>query len=131
VVKPQVPHIAVHNLNEMEDALRLDPETTDARFIYRFVGDNPRRMARHRMKRYVPVTVDDQVKLLCPEMVDDRGDGLIRVGDTILMKCPKEVVAARQESFRMLGEAKLKRPKQRMKKLGKVRKGIKVINEEE
>ncbi len=127
-----VPQIDLMQLHQADDSLRLDESTTDPGMVYRFVSDKPQRVARHRIKGYRPVELtEDGPRLLIPELLDDRGDGLIHVSDTILMACPKEVVDARQGQIGQLRDARLKQPKKKVKRLRNRKRGIEIIDEED
>lgn len=130
MTKPRsnMPVIDLTTLRSVDEALRLDESTTDKSMVYRFVSERPQRVARHRMKGYVPVE-QGEVQLMVPELLDDRGDGLVRVGDTILMKCRKEVVEHRQGQIGQLRDARLKQPKKRVKRHRNRKRGIEIIDE--
>lgn len=114
---------------DVQSMLELDPETMDKSLNYRFVKDDPMNIARKRLKGYRPVLKEaDGVKTLVD--VEDQADGLIRVGDTILMACPKEGFRKRQREARKFSEGRLRIPKKRVKEKAREN-NIKLIEEEE
>lgn len=113
---------------DVETMLDLDPDTTDSEMQYRFVHDDRMNVSRKRMRGYRPVTKEDGVRTLVE--VDDSADGLIRVGDTILMMCPKDKYKRRKKAQREFSEGRLGTPKTRVKDLARDSK-VKVIENEE
>jgi len=114
---------------DVESMLELDPETLNPNMNYRFVKDEPLNISRKRMKGYRPVLKEDNgVKTLVE--ADDQGDGLIRVGDTILMACPKGAFKRRQKEARVRAAGKLRIPKKKVKDLAKANK-VRIIQNEE
>jgi hypothetical protein len=107
----QMPRVRVVENRNVEGMLDLDPSTLDPDFHYKWVNDSPLRVARHRMRGYVPVMAEEGVRTVVD--VDTDVDGVLRVGDTILMKCPKERVRQRDENHRRLSESRLAAPKKK------------------
>ncbi len=104
--RPKTPPAAqVQYRADLQSVLELDEQTLQPGMHYRFVQDHPLRVARHRMKGYVPVTKEEGVRTLVD--TGDSPDGIVRVGDTILMKCDKSSVAARRKEQTDRSEARL------------------------
>lgn len=99
------PGFTVDNRGAMDELLSLDPETMDPNKHYRFVKDTPLRVSRHRLRGYNPVSSDEGVTTnVDPTPAED---GLIRVGDVILMACARSTREARAEATHELGERRL------------------------
>lgn len=93
----ELPLINVTERHEMELALSLDPDTMDPNRHYRWVQDSGVRIAKHRAKGYTIERKSESGVVPLVE-VDDAADGTIRVGDTVLMSCPKDKYDARKRS---------------------------------
>ncbi len=93
----------------------LDISTLDTEhYHYRFIQDRPQNIARKRSMGYVNVLAEEEgVKTLTEEV---SADGLIRDGDTILMRVPKDRYKARVAKNRAFTEARLSAPEQAFKK---------------
>lgn len=103
------------HLRDVGSMLELDPESMDSTKNYRFVREDPMRIARHRMKGYKLSSKADGPT--CFAESDDRGDDVIRVGDTVLMECPKEQYEERQKAKRDLATNRLSGPKKKVEDL--------------
>ena len=96
----------------MEGIVDLDTLNTDE-YHYRFVQDRPQNMARKRSKGYKPVLAEQEgVRTLNEEV---SADGLIRDGDSVLMKVPKERFLAGRRKIRKFSEDRLSAPVQNFK----------------
>jgi hypothetical protein len=105
------PEVVVRAHRDVEGMLELDMNTLDPDFHYKWVHDSPLRIARHRLRGYIPVQASEGVGTVAG--IDAATDGVIRVGDTILMKCPRERVRQREENNRRLAESRLAAPKKK------------------
>lgn len=123
-----LPQVSVREDRDVQSMLDLEPDSMDPNFVYKFVKDSPIRIARHKMRGYRPVTQDEGVKTLVD--CDSTVDGAIRVGDTILMKCPRERVEARQKKLVDLANARLGLPQRKVEENAK-RFGVRVIHDKE
>lgn len=120
-------HVGVSGDRRMlEGMLELDPETMDPRYKYKFVKDDRLRIARHRMRGYRPVR-REQGGVSTIIDLDDSADGLIRVGDTILMQAPRHRIDQQQAAQRDLATKRLGSTKRRVKEMGE-KKGVEVFD---
>lgn len=89
----------------------IDVDTLDTKtYYYRLVQDRPQNMARKRVKGYEPVLAEEEgVKLLTGEV---SADGLIRDGDTVLMRIPKARRLAGRKKLAKFTEDRLSAPVQ-------------------
>lgn len=98
---------------EMEGIVDLDTLNT-AEYHYRFVQDRPQNMARKRSKGYKPVlAAEEGVETLTGEV---SADGLIRDGDSVLMKVPRARFEAGRKKIQVFTESRLTAPVQNFKK---------------
>lgn len=97
---------------EMQGIVDIDTLRTD-KYHYRFVQERPQNMARKRAKGYEPVNgLEEGVELLTGEVA---ADGLIRDGDTVLMRVEKARFKKKRQQLRELTEARLSTPVQHFK----------------
>jgi hypothetical protein len=82
----------MHRKREDSRLLDLVEGTTDAAYHYRWVrsrkDENHLAVSRAKLKGYTPVLEKEGVKTVVAP--DPRPDGVIGIGDLILMKCKKE-----------------------------------------
>jgi hypothetical protein len=117
--KPTGENASVRNRAEIQDELKsiVDMDTLDTEnFHYRFVQERPQNMARKKSLGYTPVIEDDGVHTILGET---SADGLIRDGDAVLMKVPKDRFKQRRVKSRKFGEARLAAPEQSFKSKAK------------
>lgn len=94
----------------------LDTLNTDE-FHYRFIQERPQNVARKRSMGYIPVLAEEEgVQTITGEV---SADGLIRDGDAILMKVPKERFLQRRRKSKQLTDARLATVDQAFKKKAK------------
>jgi hypothetical protein len=109
----KAPQVEVHDLRNIEDVVMLDRSTLDPNRYYRFVQVRDKRIAEMRLRGYTTVSrTEDGVETIF-DQEDNAADDTIRVGDTVLMSCPKEVYLRRVAQKRQLSEARLLSPEQR------------------
>jgi hypothetical protein len=111
----EVPGVSARNLFDSSEMLELDPESLDADRHYRFVHEGTQRQARLRAAGYSPVRRSDGVKT----HMDAEGgaaEDLIRVGDTILMSCPKSLHEGRRNQIQNLTHARMEVPEGQFRK---------------
>lgn len=98
----------------------IDPATLDPNMHYRFVYTGGNKIARRLTRgfRFVRRS-EDQVKQLYGEEGSDKGDDMIRHGDTVLMCIPKEKHDAMVERVRNQSRARLAAPKGQFRKKAK------------
>ena len=112
----------------------VDVNTLDTKnYHYRFIQERPQNMARKKAKGYVPVLAEDEgVELLAGEVSPD---GVIRDGDSVLMRVPKDRFRQRRKQIAKFTEDRLTAPvqrfKQKTKKAGPGGKDIKVDSDED
>lgn len=125
----ELPRVEVRENRHVESLLQLDTQTTDPELHYRWVQDNPLKIARHKMRGYTMVSKESGVQTLA-RFTDEAGDTTIRIGDTILMSCPISEYNARKKSQRKFAAQRLAAPAKQFREQAKNRKA-KIINEEE
>jgi hypothetical protein len=107
----KVPKVEVKSLYESSEVLNLDESLLDPNMHYRFVHESQQRQARVRAAGYrVARRSDFDGDIL---QIDEKGgaaEDLIRVGDTILMMCPKDRHEARRQQIADMTEARLSVP---------------------
>jgi hypothetical protein len=113
---------------DVQSMLELVEETKNPNLAYKFVKDDKMRIARHRMRGYRPVNVKDGVQTVVEH--DNAADGLIRVGDTILMAAPKTVVQRRKEENEQFTTQRLAAPKKSMKEKAQ-KHGVEVVEDKD
>ncbi len=90
------------------DMLSLVESTKKPGVHYRWVrcraDEHARSVAKHRRKGYEPVKVDSGVRTHVEP--DTRPDGVIAIGDMILMSCPEALFRQRTAERRSLTEAR-------------------------
>lgn len=112
---------------DLESMFTLDPATMDPEMSYKFVREDKMRIARHKMRGYRVVLTDtDKVRPYVD--FDDHGDGAIRVGDCILMQCPRDKAEARKRSNERLATERLAAPKKKFEQAAKKR-GVRTIQD--
>ena len=96
----------------------VDTETLDTEnYHYRFIQDRPQNIARKRSLGYVNVLAEEEgVQTLTGEV---SADGLIRDGDSILMRVPKERIQARRKRTKQFADLRLANVDQQFKKKAK------------
>lgn len=100
----------------MEGIVDRDTLNTEE-YHYRFVQDRPQNMARKRSKGYVPVIAEEEgVKTLTEEV---SADGMIRDGDSILMRVPLDRFKKRRKQLADFTESRLTAPVQNFMKKAK------------
>lgn len=114
---------------EMQGLVDLETLNTDE-FHYRFVQERPQNMARKRSKGYTPVVAEEEgVSTITGEV---SADGLIRDGDAVLMKIPRERFEQGRKKLARLTEARLTAPvanfKKKTKGAGPEGKDIRVVD---
>lgn len=95
----------VRDRRHPDDSSVLDPSSLDEDYEYRFVQERVTNVAQKKTKGYTFVEEGEVETLL--EQEDKSGDGRIRHGDRVLMKCPKTRVKQRRERHRELNENRL------------------------
>lgn len=101
---------------EMESIVNLDTLDTET-YHYRFIQDRPQNMARKRSKGYKPVlAAEEGVETITGEV---SADGLIRDGDSVLMRVPRERFEAGRKKIHAFTESRLTAPVQNFKKKAK------------
>jgi hypothetical protein len=93
----------------------IDPSSLDPERHYRVIQQRPGRLARANQQRYQPVATDEGVKSISGRDLGG-ADGLIRIGDGILMSCPKEIFVERRRQIQRLNQARLSAPEGQFKK---------------
>lgn len=119
--------VEVEGLEDAQDVLSLDETTLDPELHYRFC--HPRNLARRRAQGYEPVLRDSGVRLLNDFDDKETPDGLIRVGNLMLMACPKERFKARRRQVEELTRSRLKSSEQSFEAKARKR-GVESITEE-
>lgn len=102
----------------------IDPDSLDPSMHYRVISARSTRLARARMQGYRPVTSADGVRRLSQrdeeegeaEETVEGADGTIRVGDGILMACPKEVYERRVAASDKIKRGRLRAPEGQFRK---------------
>lgn len=126
---PRLPDVATQDLREVTTLLELDPSTLDAAKHYRWTREAPLAVGKAKMRGYEVVHIADGVRTLAG-FLDDRGDGIMRVHDTILMACDLKEYRKRKRAQHKLGEARLSAPAKQFKRNAR-RRRVKIIKNEE
>ena len=115
--------VVVQGLSDPQDDILVDPETLDPSLHYRFGREGRIRQARLRARGYRPVHRGDGVRLLSDDNPEDEGDPdeVIRVGDLVLMACPKAEYERRQQKAQDLANRRLENADARFKKKATLR----------
>jgi len=82
---------------DFDEILKLQQDKMDKRFEYRWCLDDKKNMVKRNADGYVKVFLSEETKWKDDPRANTV-DGLVRVGDLILMKCPKEKVAERRRA---------------------------------
>lgn len=127
--KVQIPDVSAQDLREVSTLLELDPETTDPAKHYHWFREAALRIGKAKMKGYEIVKKEDGVKTLAG-FTDDAADGIMRVGDVILMACDKAEYRKRKKALLKFGESRLSAPAKQFKRNAR-RRRVKVIRDEE
>jgi hypothetical protein len=90
-----------------DSIMQLDPESLDPGQKYRFVFNHQNRISRMQMKGYTFVTEDDGVRLKYEIVGALDSSGHILVGDSVLMRCPKNRYDRRRRDVRERTEARM------------------------
>lgn len=103
----------VHERNDSEESLTLDPATLDPSFYYRWVHTRPQRLSRMFQRGGTFVTKEDKVRPVVeqPGSADDR----IYNGDTVLMKFPRERYEKRRKQIADMTRGLLAAPAQQFR----------------
>lgn len=113
--KRSVPVVSVESDPSEPDFFGLDEETLDENMHYRFCHNSQQRMASLYAKGYRPVKRSDGVRLIT-DHEQGAAEDLIKVGDTVLMACRKEVRERRIEKQQRLTEARLETPESQFRR---------------
>lgn len=117
----------VDERRDLESMLTLDPSTVDPNKRYKFVREDRLRVARHKMRGYKFTHLEEGgVRPLVD--FDNAGDGLIRVGDMILMEIDRTVAERRQKANEDLATARLGDPRKKLKDKAAER-GVRIIED--
>ena len=92
---------------DYDQAFRIPDNMRDANFVYRWVLDDPKVMTVRKMQGYAAVKVGDQDGQVFKEDPRLQADGTIRVGDDVLMRCPKAKYEERERERRQKNTRKL------------------------
>jgi hypothetical protein len=88
-------------MSDMDDIMKIKEEAKQKGFHYSWVADHgdkdKTQMIKAQARGYVPVKVSDIEGEHFKGDVRVGVDGLMRVGDAILMKCPDERVESREK----------------------------------
>jgi hypothetical protein len=123
--------VDVEERMDIEDILMVDPSTLDPSLHYRFVQERPRNLARRKIQGYEPVLrTESGVKLIYEEEGKGSADDLIRVGDTILMACPKDRYKARRSQLAKLTRLRLGSAEDQFKSRAQ-KKGVRTLTADE
>jgi len=131
MTSPNIPNVQAEERRyaDIQTLQQLDESTLDPEMHYRWVHESPLRVARHRMKGYQPVMRDSGVNTLAGYL-DDSADGIIRLGDTILMACPNGTFLARKKEQRKTAASRLSAPAKQFRKHAKKAR-VRTLREEE
>lgn len=112
-----VPQVHVESRENMGSMLDIDIECLNKNFKYRFVNEAPLKVARAKAKGYRFVSPDEErIVNSVGDAIEPSEDGLIRVGDLILMKSPRPLYRARQAKKRERTKARLSGQKRKFKR---------------
>lgn len=121
----KMPYIEVKEPPKNDDTFALDDDTKQPGRHYRWVKEDPRRIARHKMRGYrVELAGEDSVRPMLEG--DDSGDGKIRNGDSILMSCDEEAYRGRKRAQDELTLSRTRQPAKEVKRAAK-KKGIRTF----
>jgi len=133
--RPPLPKVDViqgmEGRDYMPDLLSLDTSTLDPEKHYRWVTKNKMRVARHRLLGYREVLSNTGVRLMSDGVLDDSADGLISVGDMVLMACSEASFRRRKRAEEAQATARISSVKGKFRKKARGVKGIRPLEEEE
>lgn len=127
--EPKLPKVVAQELREVSTLLELDTSTTDPNKHYHWFRENALRVGKAKMRGYTIVHESDGVKTLAG-YTDSSADGIMRVGDTILMCCDLEEWRKRKRLQTRTAESRLSAPAKQFKRNAR-RRRVKVIKDEE
>lgn len=128
--EPKVPEVTAQELREVNSLLELDPETMDPARHYRWVRSHPLQVGKAKMRGYVVEKKEEGGVQTLAGFLDDTGDGLMRVGDVILMSCEIKGFRKRKRAQLKQSEARLSAPAKQFKRNAR-RRRVRVIKDEE
>lgn len=108
------------------DIMGVDPKTTDPRKHYRWVRNDPQRIAKAKLQGYEVETIKGGVRTIVEQ--DRGGDSAIRRGDLILMSIRKDVYEYYTRQKHARGEKLLASTSAETEEIAK-QKGIRVIKD--
>jgi hypothetical protein len=112
----EVPQVEVESRENMGSMLDIDLESLDKAFKYRWVHVAPIKVARAKQKGYVFVDADEETIVNLVGDSPDTEGGRIRVGDVVLMKCPRTIHRARRKRVAEKTKIRLRGPKRKFKR---------------
>lgn len=127
--EPKLPKVVAQELREVNTLLELDTETTDPNRHYHWFRENALRVGKAKMRGYTIVHESDGVKTLAG-FTDNTADGIMRVGDVILMSCDLLAWRKRKRLQGKTAESRLSAPAKQFKRNAR-RRRVKVIRDEE
>lgn len=127
--KQKLPEVHTSEIRDVNSLLELNPETLDPTKHYRWVRESPLKIGKAKMRGYEVVHQDDGVQTLAG-FIDDAGDGIMRIGDVILMSCPLPGYRARKRAQLKFANARLAAPAKQFKKNAR-RRRVRILKEED
>lgn len=98
---------------------QLDLSSLDPKYIYRLVHKSNLKVARAKAKGYVIVRPEEEEIKNAVGDSPEAEDGTYTVGDTVLMKCPKDTHRARRHHVKRKTDARLGAQKKKFRKTAK------------
>jgi hypothetical protein len=107
-------NVSVQDLYNPSEVHVLDQASLDPGMYYRFVQERSEQIARYRMRGFRMVSLAEDGVRTIVEM-EQRGDDTVRVGDTVLMCCPKSQHLVRQSAKQQIVKGRLEDTASRLK----------------
>jgi hypothetical protein len=118
--REQPPQVTVESREHMGSMLELDPSQLDKAFKYRWVNVAPLKVSRAKAKGYRFVDPDEGIVNAVGDSPDTE-DGRVRVGDVVLMKCPRTVYRERRSRVATRTKTRLGVQKRKFKREAEAR----------
>lgn len=125
----ELPKVSTHEFRDVQSLLELDQATLDPTRHYRWIRESPLKVGKAKMRGYEVVHQDDGVQTLAG-FLDDAGDGIMRIGDVILMSCPLKGYRTRKRAQQKFANARLAAPAKQFKKNAR-RRQVRILREED
>lgn len=127
---------SVEDRADPQETVLLDPDSLDNSKHYRFIQERPNNVAKRIQQGYeVVLRSEHGVRLLSdeldtPEEETKTADDKVRVGDTILMMCDKDLYDERRKGATRLANARLGATEEQFRQQAR-RRGVRSLIDDE